>query len=193
MCLDLRDELLLEGRHVVLGQHDCGDLRLARQLKLDVLLQVVQALLVAFDEDKVEALLRQEAGVDATRLGASTKDNCCISLVCTFDLRVEIFCRVALRLEVSHDRSTSTHHSASEVVSGCAEPEVENTTEDEAGVVHRKLVVDARDDEVPGPAIEAGEVELGEAAHHAVHRLCHKLDGMRKNYIFLGCTTGDLN
>ena len=70
VCLHLLHHGFVESVHVELVEHNCRNDRLVSQVKLDILLQVVERVLIALDQDQVKAFLRQVVGIDAARLSA---------------------------------------------------------------------------------------------------------------------------
>ena len=76
MRLHLLHDSLIERVHIKFIEHNCRNQRLTCQVKLDILLQVIERVLVSFDEDQVEALLSQIVGVDSACFGSRTIDYC---------------------------------------------------------------------------------------------------------------------
>ena len=70
----LLHDSLIERVHVKFVEHNCCNQRLTCQVKLDILLQVIERVLVSFHKDQVEALLSQIVSVNAASLGARTVD-----------------------------------------------------------------------------------------------------------------------
>ena len=81
MGLHFLHDCFVERVHVELVEHNCRDKWLCRKIKLHVLLQIVQRMLVALNQHQVEALLSQVVSVNTASFGACAINNCSVSLV----------------------------------------------------------------------------------------------------------------